>query len=577
MMGFLKTFLAAMLAIVVTLLIVVGAVAIKAMQKPDIEKRSWLVVDLYGEIQEYDPPSSGILDQVMGGGPETLQRILDNMAKAAVDDRIAGVIVKVAGCTAGGGMREEIRGAIKAVRAAGKPVYGWSDSADKGVFYVAAACDSVFMPPTAYISFLGYAMTVPHVRGTLDKLGVEPRLHKIKDYKSAAEVVMDKELSPAARENEEWILADVWAEMMNVLSEDRGLTEDEVTGLMEEAAFGAARALEAGLIDGILYWDELADRLKGEDDDDLRTVSMGRYADVDFDDLDMTGDAKIAVVHAQGTIGGRQSGVNPLLGMMMGHESVCADLRRAREDEDVAAVVFRVNSGGGDALTSDLIGHEVEITAAVKPVIVSMVDVAASGGYHIAYRATRIVADGNTIAGSIGSISGKFVAKGLYDKLGITHSFVTRGPNALMWSDVYDFTDEQWEIHAARHWADFNDWLRDVAERRGMSFAEAEKLAHGRVWTGRQAAGNGLVDEVGGLDRAVVLACELAEVPADEKITVVHYPESKDFLESLLSGEGDMAMAARWLVYRALREDVAGTWNMVANNPRWYVEELRVR
>ncbi|MBN2170909.1 MAG: S49 family peptidase, partial [Candidatus Krumholzibacteriota bacterium] len=377
-------------------------------------------------------------------------------------------------------------------------------------------------------------------------------------------------------ENEEWILADVWSELVDALREDRGLTETQVTALMEEAEFGAARAREAGLIDGILYWDELAARLKGEDDDELRTVSMGRYADVDFDDLDMTGKKKIAVVHAQGTIGGRQSGVNPLLGIMMGHESVCADLRRAREDEDVAAIVFRVNSGGGDALTSDLIGHEVEITAAEKPVVVSMVDVAASGGYHVAYRATRMLADGNTITGSIGSISGKFVMKGLYDKLGLTHSFVTRGPNALMWSSVLDFTDEQWEIHAERHWADFNDWLRDVAERRGMSFAEAEKLAHGRVWTGRQAAGNGLVDEVGGLDRAVALARELAEVPEKDKVTVVHYPVQKGLLESILSGEGDLTLAARALVYRMIREDVVETWNLVATNPRWYVEELRV-
>jgi protease-4 len=222
-----------------------------------------------------------------------------------------------------------------------------------------------------------------------------------------------------------------------------------------------------------------------------------------------------------------------------------------------------VESPGGEGLASDLIGHQVEVTAQELPVVVSMVDVAASGGYHVSYRATKIVADPLTVTGSIGSISGKFNVKELHSKLGITHDFVVKGPSALFWSDQRNFTDEEWDRFTEHHWETFNDWLRDVAEHRELSFEEAEMLAHGRVWTGRQALENGLVDEVGGLDRAIEVARELAEIPEDEKVTIVHYPERKGLLETILSGDLSFTTAVRWGIYRIIREDLAETWEML--------------
>ncbi|MCP3860914.1 MAG: signal peptide peptidase SppA, partial [Phycisphaeraceae bacterium] len=240
----------------------------------------------------------------------------------------------------------------------------------------------------------------------------------------------------------------------------------------------------------------------------------GRYASVEPKKVGLKGKKKIAVIHAQGSIGGRESSVNPILGVMMGSDTVVRDLKAAREDDEIEAIIFRVDSGGGDALTSDLIGHEIANCAAAKPTIVSMVNVAASGGYHIAYEATKIVADNATVVGSIGSISGKFNNKELYDKLGLTRDHVAKGPNALMWSADRDFTDAERERFETDHWRGFNEWLQDVADHRGMTFEEAEKLAHGRVFTGRQSLANGLIDELGGYDRAVELAKELAEIPA---------------------------------------------------------------
>jgi protease-4 len=573
--AFFRTFFATLLALVVLIAVVVGVVAVKSGQKPKIKDHSYLVVDIYGEIQEYDPPC-GVMSEMLGGEPETLHRILGNLEKAAVDDRIDGVVMKLsASNTLGTAMRGEVREAVKKVRASGKKVYAFTDYMDSRIYMVAAACDSIYMPSTAYINFTGFRVASTHFKGTLDKLGIKPNLHKIKDYKSAAELVTRSDMSPEAREMYGWMLDEGWDYYVSCLGEDRSLTEEQIIENMDYALMRPVEAVERGLVDRLLYWDELVGMLKREKDEKLRTVSMSRYGDEDPKDLGLKGKKKIAVVHAQGMIGGRKSKVDPVLGMLMGHESVNSDLRKAMEDDDVAAIVFRVNSGGGESLTSDMIGHQVHVAAQIKPVVVSMVNVAASGGYMISYRASKMVADPMTVTGSIGSISMKFNMKGLYDKLGMTQDYVTKGPKALLFSDTRDFTPEERARFEKNHWEDFNAWLADVAAFRGMTFEEAEKLAHGRIWSGRQAKENGLIDEVGGLDRAIEIAKELAEIPAEEKVTVVHYPEKKDLLDMILSGGGDgmAASAARWALYRFIREDLVGTMEMLGEGRYDYLAD----
>ncbi len=572
---FLKSFLGTLAAIVLVVAVVAGVFAIKTRLKARIKDHSYLVVDLYGEIMEYDPPGSPF--QIMGDSPKTLQRVLTNLEKAAVDERIEGVIVKMsAGTSIGYAALSEVRGAIRDVQAAGKQVYGFADDMSRRIYYLAAVCDSIYIPPAAYFNFRGVAARSMHVKRTLEKLDIEPNVHQIKDYKSAAEMVTREDMSPEARENIEWILDDFWSHFMDTMREDRGLSEEQVLELMRHALFTPQEAQEAGLVDRLLYYDELEDMLKREGDEKLRTVSEARYARVKPSSVGLRGKKKIAVVHAQGTIAGRKSKVDPLLGVVMGHECVVAELRKARKDDGVAAVVFRVNSGGGDGLTSDLIARGVEYTAAEKPVVVSMVDVAGSGGYYIAYRANKIVADPMTITGSIGSISGKFNMKGFYDKLGITSDFVTRGPMALLFSDYRNFTPEERERFEDNHWDGFNLWLTDVAKRRGMTFGEAEKLAHGRVYTGNQARSNGLIDEVGGLDRAIELAKELAEIPADEKVTVVHYPKKKAIVASICEVVGNPTALLRWATYRFIREDLAATWRLLSRRPLYMMERATV-
>ena len=203
------------------------------------------------------------------------------------------------------------------------------------------------------------------------------------------------------------------------------------------------------------------------------------------------------MIHAQGTIMGAESGINPVLGTTMGYRTVIRQIQAAREDDDVAAIVIRVDSPGGDSYASDLMGHEVERAVADKPVVISMVDVAASGGYYISYKASHIVADRSTATGSIGSITGKMNTAPAYARFGVTFDSVERGPNATIMSDHRGFTPEQRARFEEDHWAGFNIWLEDVAKHRDMTFEQAERLAHGRVWSGRQAKENGLVDELG--------------------------------------------------------------------------------
>lgn len=569
MKDFVKMVLAALTAVallgMLAVLIIGAAVGLQMADKPDIKDGTWLVLDIYGEILPYNPPDD-IMSEIFGRDYETLNRLLVNLDKAAVDDRIKGVLFKIsANNSLGRASHEELRGKIETLQEAGKPVYAYSDHLTRGALYLASACDSIFIPVSTDVTFTGLGGTLMYVRGLLDKLDIHPNIHRIDEYKSAAEPVLRDDMSPEVREMYDWMLDDLWDVQVGTIAEDRGMTLDELTALMERALFTAPEAKEAGLVDEVAYWSDLLESLKEEDQEKPLTVSSSKYAEIEPQSLGLKGKKKIAVIHAQGSIGGRRNRIDPIIGLVMGHESLAADLRRAREDEDVVAVVFRISSGGGESLASDLISHEVERLAAEKPVVASMVDVAASGGYSIAYRATKILADPMTITGSIGSINGKFNVAGMYNKVGITFDRIWKGPNTFLWSEFSDFTDEQRQLVEDNHWKGFYIWLEDIAERRGIELKELEKLAMGRVWTGRQAVENGLVDEIGGLERAVDLAKELAEVPADEKVTIIDLPRKKGLLEMITGGGMDKA-AIRWILYRFIREDLAASIKMLVEN-----------
>ncbi|MCI0511643.1 signal peptide peptidase SppA [candidate division KSB1 bacterium] len=550
MKSFLKLIFAMLFALTLFfLMLVIFIIVISLPAKPDLKKHSYLLIEYTDQLEEY-PPVTGWEEKLIGEEPETLHRILENLEKAAVDKKIDGVILRIHGDGGGYAMLTEIRAAIAKFRQSQKKVYAYATTMTRKSYFLAAACDSIFMPPSGYFAFTGFASEHTFIKGTLDKLGIQANLHKIKDYKTAAEIFQETQMTKNAREMSTWLLDEMWDLFVTALENDRGLTRPQIETAMRQALFPVTEAVQLKLIDDSRYWDELEAQLKQPSDKNLRLISQKTYAEIDSDLLDFGSDQKIAVVHAQGLIGGRQSSANPMLGITMGYESVINDLKAAAADEDVQAIILRVNSGGGDALTSDLISHYVDVLSKKKPVIVSMVDVAASGGYLISYRANKLVANTISITGSIGSISGKFNLKKFYDKLGISKDFVTRGPMALLFSDYRDFTSEEWARFTENHWVGFNTWLQDVAARRGMSVAAVEKLAHGRVWTGRQAKANGLIDEVGGLDVAVEIARQETDIPAEEKISLVHYPVSKSLPEMLFELENLDLKLVNSLLYR---------------------------
>ena len=564
---------AATLALILVIGIAVGLVVRKMDAKSKIQDHSWLHIDLYGSLPEYDPPS-GLVGALTGDDTQTLQSVLTNLEMAANDERIDGVVLQLSASNdAGRGKLEEIRRGVARVQAAGKPVLAFADYINLNVLYTAAACDSFFCPPSAYITIVGLDASHPHVKQALKKLGIEPHVSAIKDYKSAAQIITRDDLTPEAIANKEWMLDEFMDLYLEGLTEGRGIDAGGLDAIMTHAEFLSSEALSVGLVDGVLYWNELSVRFQQEKDETPRVVSGSRYAQEDPDDFDLGGKKKIAVIHAQGTIGGRTNGLNPLFGVMMGHETINGELKRALEDEDVVAIVLRIDSGGGESLASDLMGHMVEVVGREKPVVVSMVDVAASGGYSMAYRANWIVAGNMTVTGSIGSISAKFDMSEMYDKLGLEFSHVTRGPNARLMGEDRGFTDEEFKRFEERHNASFHLWVEGIAEYRNMSVEKVESLGQGRVWTGRQAVVNGLTDEVGGYWEAVAAARRLAEIPEDTQTGLWHLPEKQDLVATLLKGDTEaLSLAGRWLVYRSVRQDVglvgqsldSGAWQTIA-------------
>lgn len=573
MKSFLRSFVASLLALSVLVLVVVGLLAVEFGGESEIENHSWLHLDLYGEVLEYDPPGGVVAEVTGGGGSLTLQKILENLEKATVDDRIEGVLLQMSSShSAGWAKLEEIRGAVARVQAAGKPVYGYADNMDSKTYYLASICDSLYCPPAGYIQFTGFSRTSTHFKGTLEKLGLAANVSAIRHYKAAAQLATRDDLTAEAKKNMIWMMDEYWDMFCSVLAKERGFSEERVVELMEYAMFTPVEAVEEGLFDRLMYWDEILDQLKPEGEDNLAVVGYERYATEDPKDLDLKGDKKIAVIHAQGNIGGRESGVNPVLGLMMGHESIVRELNRAANDDDVAAIVLRVDSGGGDSLTSDLMGHAVEAISRKKPIIISMVDVAASGGYSMSYRGTRIMADPMTVTGSIGSISAKFDISKTLEKIGVTSDSVSKGPNALMWSDRRSFSEAEFERFKDDHWMGFRVWMDDVAKFRGIASADIDSLCMGRVWTGRQAVDNKLVDELGGQYEAVLLAKKEAGIAANESVSLWHLPEKTDLIQSILGGDEELDQALSWSVYRQLRSETKFTLDYLGGSKLWVMD-----
>jgi protease-4 len=548
----------------VLLVLVIGVVLIWAALRrgePTIRDNSVLTLRVAGELPDYTPDDP--FKRIFGGPDQSLTGLISQFKKAKVDKRIKAILLDVNMSGVGWGKAEEIRDAITDFRSSGKPVYAFVEFGLNKEYYIATACDKIIVPPPGELFINGLAADVMFFRGSLDKLGIYPDIYQIGKYKSAGDMFTQKKMTDAHREYINELLTDLFDRYVNAIAQARHKTPDEVKALIDNAPYGALKAKEAGLVDDVLYKDDVEKQFKKllgyKDTDQFVAVRGVDYRDVEPESLGLNKGEKIAVIYATGEIGSGSSRNTPSGDQSIGSDTVAKALNDAAADKSLKAIVLRVDSPGGSGLASDIIWHAVEAANQKKPVVVSMSDVAASGGYYISASAAKIIAQPSTITGSIGVVAGKPVLRGFYDWLGISNEYVLRGKNAGMFRETEKFSDDER--------AKFEDWIKTtyyqdfvpkVAKGRNKDAQYIDSVGQGRVWTGGQAKERGLVDDFGGLDKAIEVAKQLAKIPADKGVERVILPYPTTFLQDLLNGGGENSntqIEQQRAVFAALPED----------------------
>ena len=539
------------IVIALVLLVVLGiAIIVSSIRgnRPSIRDNSVLALKISGPLPDYVPDDP--FRRIFGGQPQSLSSLLAQFRKAKVDKRITAVMLEIDMSEAGWAKSEEIRSTIADFRTSGKPVYAYMETSLNKDYYIATACDKIFVPPPGELFTIGLAADVMFFRGSLDKLGIYPDVYQIGKYKSAGDTFTQKEMTPAHREFINSLLDDLYGRYIEGIAKARSKSVDDVKGLIDNAPYTAEQAKNAGLIDGALYHDdvekELKKRLGYKETDELNIARAGDYRQISQESLGLNKGERIAVVYAAGDITSGKSQFGGSGEETIGSDSLVKTINEARDDKGIKAIVLRIDSPGGSGLASDIIWRAIEMAKAKKPVVVSMSDVAASGGYYIACNANKIVAEPSTITGSIGVVGGKPVLKGFYDWIGVTNEYVLRGQNAGMFRESEKFSDgERKKFEEFLH-TTYDDFISKVAKGRSKEKNYIDSIGQGRVWTGRQGKENGLVDEYGGLDKAIEIAKQLAQIPADKSIQRVIMPKPPTFFEELMNSgddDGDEASA----------------------------------
>jgi protease-4 len=526
---------ALILVVLIGLAILVAAVRGSA---PSVANNSVLSLRVAGTLPDYVPNDP--FRKLFGGPDQSLSNLILQFKKAKVDDRIKMIVLDINMSAVGWGKSEEIRDAIADFRSSGKPVYAFMEIGMNKEYYIASACDKIYVAPPGELFINGLAADVMFFRGSLDKLGIYPDMYQIGKYKSAGDMFTQKQMTDAHREYINSLLDDLFNRYVEAIAKARGKSVEEVRGLIDNAPYSAAKAKEAGLIDNVAYRDEMEKELKTKlgykETDPLKIVRGSTYSDIEPESLGLDKGEKIAVIYATGDIGSGQSDNSPSGSQSIGSDTLAKALNDARDDKSIKAIVIRVDSPGGSGLASDIIWHAVVSAKEKKPVVISMGDVAASGGYYIAAGASKIVAQPSTITGSIGVVAGKPVLRGFYDWLGISNEYVLRGKNAGMFRETEKFSpDERAKFEEWIKTTYYEDFVPKVAKGRNKDAAYIDSIAQGRVWTGSQGKERGLVDEFGGLDRAVEVAKELANIPKDKGVHRVILPVPRTFLQELMA------------------------------------------
>jgi protease-4 len=512
--------------IIIVIFIVLGLAAIVSLffyefgKPPTVKTRSYLELKLSGPIQERAVPDF-MMTMLTGMQPLSMHDIWMNIQKAKVDSRIKCLVLQIGTLQCDWAKTNEIREAILDFRKTGKKAYVYIEEApefDKE-YFLATACDRIVLHPLGFMGINGIGGYIPFFKRTLDKLGIEAEIEHVEEYKTAYNMFTEEGFTPAHREMMESLYSDLYSHYVKGIAEAREKTEEEIRELIDHGTFQGEQALEAGLVDNLLYWDEFEDILKDKGRN-LYKITHQQYEKIKPASLGLYRGKKIALIYGIGPIHTGEGAYQT-----MGGSTTARALRRARKDNSIAAVVFRVDSPGGSAVASDVIWREVYLTKKQKPIVVSMSDMAGSGGYWVSMAADKIVAQPQSLTGSIGVISGKFNMARFYEKLGVTSEKITYGEKADIYSTHRGFTSEERALLKKEILWIYDKFLAKVADGRNMTKEAVDRIGKGRVWTGSQAKEQGLVDELGGLSRSIELAKELAGIPAEEGIRLVIWPK----------------------------------------------------
>jgi protease-4 len=501
---------------------------------PQIAENSVLVLRLEGDIPEKPPLE---LPAFLGaGGPElTVAHVWMTLQKAAADAHIKAIVLEPEGLSAGWAKLEEIRTGVERFRKSGKPVYAFLRAPSTRDYYVALAADRIYLGPQEPLMLKGLRAEMMYFKKTLDKLGVSVDVEHAGKYKDYGDMFTRSDMSPETREVMSSVVDDLYENLVARIAEGRKKSPGEVRAIIDQGPFTAAQARKAGLVDELRFedqvWGELKDRLHSGE---LKKVAAGEYSKVPMEAVGLQGKSRIALVIGEGDITRGEAGDDGSTGNNLTSYGFDKLLRQVAGDSTIQGVVVRIDSPGGEQVASDEIWRQMNLLSKKKPLVYSMSDLAASGGYYIAMTGDPIVAYPETLTGSIGVVFGKPNLHGLYDKLGITKDAVQRGKHAGIDSDYASLTEDERRILRDGVDESYRDFVAKVADARRRGFNDIEPLAQGRVWLGSQAKARGLVDELGGLDSAIELVKKKAHIPAGEKVRLVMYPPRRSLLDIVM-------------------------------------------
>ena len=516
-----------------------SAISSKQKRPYEVKETSVYHLKLNKQIVERSPETFwSNLDFIPESGNETigLNDILKNIKKAEKEDNIKGIYLELSVLQSGIATADEIRQALETFKKSGKFIVAYGEYMDKKSYYLATVADEIYLNPAGLIEFAGLRSEVLFFKGTFEKLGIKPKVFKSGKYKSYGERYDSDKLSPQNREQINAYVSEIWMKMLENISKNRNIKTGRLNEIASTLDFIESKKLVSnGLIDNLLYKDEVSEIIKEKCGTSKKPkyISHSKMNKVEKKN-DYRGYAKekIAVIYAYGTVLTGNQGEGTI-----SSERISQVIEKAREDSLIKAIVLRVNSGGGSSLASEIIWRELKLTKEIKPVIVSMGDIAASGGYYISVPADTILANRFTLTGSIGVIGITYNAKNFFNKkLGITNDLVKTNPYADFGNIMREMSPVEETAVNKMIGIVYDDFVNHVAEERNQPYEDIHKIAQGRIWGGEHAKRNGLIDNFGSVDDAVLIAARMAKI---EKYRVVELPKLEDPFEKLLKDGSD--------------------------------------